>query len=70
MTTERPFSQELWDQTAGAVQDYIHALGARVTALEAAVHGLEVTVRQLTERLQQTSRTASRSLSSDLHRGC
>ncbi len=65
MTTERPFSQELWDQTPGAVQDDIRALEARVTALEAAVQGLEATVRQLTERLQHNSRTSSRPPSSD-----
>ena len=35
MMSERPFSQELWDQTPTAVQDYIRALEARVTALEA-----------------------------------
>jgi transposase len=65
MTTERPFSQELWDQTPSAVQDYICALEARVTAVEAAVQSLEATVRHLTERLQQNSRTSSRPPSSD-----
>ena len=45
MTTERPFSHELWDQPPGAVQDYIRALVARVTAGEAAVQGLKATVR-------------------------
>ena len=65
MTTERPFSQELWDQTPVAVQDYIRGLEARVTALEAIVQRLETTVEHLTERLQQTSRTSSRPPSSD-----
>jgi len=65
MTTERPCSQELWDQTPAAVQDYLRALEGRVTALEAVVHGLEATVRHLTERLQQDSRTSSRPPSSD-----
>ena len=65
MTTERPFSQELWDQTPSAVQDYICALEARVTAGEAAIQSVEATVRHLTERLQQNSRTSSRPPSSD-----
>ena len=65
MTTERPFSPELWDQTPAAVQDYIRALEARVTALEAIVQRLEATVQHLTERLQQDSRTSSRPPSSD-----
>jgi transposase len=58
MPTERPLSQELWDQTPAAVQDYIRALEARVTAVEAIV-------QHLTERLQQDSRTSSRPPSSD-----
>jgi transposase len=58
MMTEHPFSQELWEQTPAAVQDYIRALEARVTALEAIV-------QHLTERLQQDSRTSSRPPSSD-----
>jgi transposase len=65
MTTERPFSPELWDQTPAAVQNYICALEARVTALEAIVQRLEVTVQHVTERLQQDSRTSSRPPSSD-----
>jgi transposase len=65
MNTERPFSQELWDQTPDAVQDYIRALEARVAALEAVVQRLEATVQHLTERLQQDSRTSSRPPSSD-----
>jgi transposase len=65
MNTERPFSQELWDQTPAAVQDYIRALEARVAALEAVVQRLEATVQHLTERLQQDSRTSSRPPSSD-----
>ena len=65
MHTERPLSQELWDQTPAAVQDYIRALEARVAALEAIVQRLEATVRHLTERLQQDSRTSARPPSSD-----
>src|SRR5882724_1455679 len=65
MNTERPFSQELWDQTPAAVQDYIRALEARVAALEAVVQRLEATVQHVTERLQQDSRTSSRPPSSD-----
>jgi transposase len=65
MNTERPFSQELWEQTPAAVQDYICALEARVTALEAVVQRLEATVQHLTERLHQDSRPSSRPPSSD-----
>jgi transposase len=65
MTTERPFSQELWDETPAAVQDYICTIEARVTALETIVQRLEATVQHLTERLQQDSRTSSRPPSSD-----
>ncbi len=65
MNTERPFSQELWEQTPAAVQDYIRALEARVAALEAVVQRLEATVQHVTERLQQDSRTSSRPPSSD-----
>ena len=65
MMTERPFSQELWDQIPTVVQDYICALEVRVTALEAIVQRLEATVQDLTERLQQDSRTSSRPPSSD-----
>jgi hypothetical protein len=65
MTSERPFSPELWDQTPAAVQDYIHALEARVTALEAIVQRLEATVQHVPERLPQDSRTSSRPPSSD-----
>ena len=65
MTPERPFSPELGDETPPAIQDYICTLEGRVTALEAIVQRLEVTVQHLTERLQQDSRTSSRPPSSD-----
>lgn len=65
MNPERPFSQELWDETPAAVQDYIRTIEARVAALETVVQRLEATVQQLTERLQQDSRTSSRPPSSD-----
>jgi transposase len=65
MNTERPFSQELWDQTPAVIQDYIRGLESRVAALEAVVQRLEATVHDLTERLQQDSRTSSRPPSSD-----
>ncbi len=65
MNPKRPFSQELWEQTPAAVQDYICALEARVAALEAAVERLATTVQQLREQLQQDSRTSSRPPSSD-----
>jgi hypothetical protein len=58
MTTERPCSQERWDQTPVAVQDDIRGLEARVTALEAIVQRLDTTVEPLTERRQHTSRTS------------
>ena len=60
MNAERPFPSELWEQNPAAVQDYIHALEARVTAVEAVVQRLEATVLHLTERLQRDSRTSSR----------
>jgi transposase len=66
MTSERPFSPALWDQTPAAVQDYVPALEGRVTALEAIVQRLEATVQHVTERLPQDSRTSSRPPSSDL----
>jgi hypothetical protein len=65
MTIERPFSQELWDQTPGTVQGDIRTLEARATALEVIVKRLETTVRHLTEQLQQDSRTSSRPPFSD-----
>jgi hypothetical protein len=65
MHTERPFSQELWDQTPAAVQDYICTLEGRVATLEVSLQRLETTVQQVTEQLQQDSRTSSRPPSSD-----
>ena len=65
MTSERPCSRALWDQTPTAVRDYIHALEGRVTAFEAIVQCLEATVQHVTERVQQDSRTSSRPPSSD-----
>ena len=65
MTTERPFSSELWDQTPAAVQDDIHALEARVAALEAIVQRLATAVQHVTERRQHDSRPSSRPPSSD-----
>lgn len=61
---ERPVPQERWDQPPGAVQDYIRALEARVTALEVIVQRWEATVRHVPEPRQQDSRTASRPPSS------
>jgi hypothetical protein len=37
MTTERPFSPELWDQTLAAAQDSIHTLEACMAAMQAIV---------------------------------
>jgi len=65
MHTERPFTQELWDQTPAVVQAYIRALESRVAALEGIVQRLEATVQHVTERLQQDSRSSSRPPSSD-----
>ena len=59
MTTERPFSPELWEHTPAAVQDSIHALEARVAALKAIVQRLEAVVQHVTERRQQDSRPPS-----------
>ena len=53
-----PFPPELWEQTPVAVQEYIHALEARVAELEAIV-------QRLLERLQQDSHNSSRPPSSD-----
>lgn len=58
MATPPPLPQDIWDRTPREAQDYILALEARVTALEA-------TVKELLERLQQNSRTSSRPPSSD-----
>ena len=65
MNPERPSSQELWDETPAAVQDYTRTVVARVAALETVVQRLEGTAPQLTERLQQESRTSSRLHSND-----
>jgi transposase len=65
MNADCPFPSELWEQTPAAVQDYIRTLEARVIALETAIQRLDATVQQLTERLQQDSRTSSRPPSSD-----
>ena len=65
MQTERPFSPAVWDQIPAAVQNYVTALEVRVAALETIVQRLEATVHDLTERLQQDSRTSSRPPSSD-----
>ena len=48
-----PFPPELWEQTPVAVQEYIHALEARVAELEAIV-------QRLLERLQEASHNSSR----------
>ena len=62
---ERPCSSDLWEQTPAAVQDYIRAPEARVTALEAAVQRLAGTRQPLTERLPHDARPASRPPSSE-----
>lgn len=58
MDASLPFSPEVWEQTPVEVRAYLRALEARVVALEG-------TVRDLTERLQQNSRTSARPPSSD-----
>jgi hypothetical protein len=65
MHAERLFPSELWPQIPAAVQDSMHALEARVTALAAAVQRWEATVQHLTERLPHDSRPSSRPSSSD-----
>jgi transposase len=57
MNREPLFSPEVWEHLPPEAQAYIHALEARVAALEA-------TVRQVQEQLQQNSRTSSRPPSS------
>ena len=58
MTSESFLSQDLWERIPPEAQVYIHALEARVAALEA-------TIEPLREQLQQNSRTSSRPPSSD-----
>jgi transposase len=58
MATHRPLPPEIWAGLPRPVQEYILALEARVAALE-------TTGQPLLERLQQDSRTSSRSPSSD-----
>ena len=58
MNSEPFVSPDIWERLPPEAQAYIHALEARVVALEA-------TVQQLREQLQQTSRTSSRPPSSD-----
>ncbi len=58
MQPNPPLPQEIWDRTPREAQDYLLALVARVA-------GLEATVQDLLERLQQDSRTSSRPPSSD-----
>jgi transposase len=65
MDTKPPLPPEVWERTPAEAQAYIRALAARVAVLEAMVPRLQATVEQLTERLQQDSRTSSRPPSSD-----
>lgn len=65
MDTKPPLPPEVWERTPVEAQAYIRALEARVTVLEALVQRVQATVEQLTERLQQDSRTSSRPPSSD-----
>lgn len=58
MNTTPPFPPELWEQTPLAVREYIRTLEARVV-------GLEATVQQLLEHLQQDAHNSSRPPSSD-----
>jgi len=57
-----PFSQAEWDRTPSAVQAHLAALETTVTTLEAQ---LQQQVDQLHGRLDQTSSTSSKPLSSD-----
>src|SRR4029450_4018616 len=58
MDSQIPFPQDIWERIPPEAQAYIRALESRVAALE-------VTVQQLREQVQQTSRTSSRPPSSD-----
>jgi transposase len=58
MNSKPLFAPDIWERTPPEAQAYIRTLEARVAALE-------VTVQQLREQLDQTSRTSSRPPSSD-----
>jgi transposase len=58
MDSQIPFPPAIWERIPPEAQAYIRALENRVAALE-------VTVQQLREQVQQTSRTSSRPPSSD-----
>jgi transposase len=58
MDSPIPLPAEIWERIPPEAQAYIRALESRVAALE-------VTVQQLREQMQQTSRTSSRPPSSD-----
>jgi transposase len=65
MDPKAPLPAEIWERTPVEAQGYIRALDARVATLEVMVQRLPATVQQLTEQLQQDSRTSSRPPSSD-----
>lgn len=60
-----PLPPAIWEHTPAEAQEYIRALDARVAMLEAIVQRLQATLQQVTERLEQDSRTSSRPPSSD-----
>ena len=65
MDTKPSWPPEVWERTPVEAQEYIRVLAARVAMLETIVERLQATVQQLTERVQQDSRTSSRPPSSD-----
>jgi transposase len=65
MDAKPPLPQEVRERMPVEAQEYIRALEAPVAVLEAMIQRLQATVRQLTERLQEGSRTSSRPPSRD-----
>ena len=65
MDTTPSLPPEVWEHTPVEAQEYIRVLEARGAMLETIAERLQATVQQLTERVQQDSRTSSRPPSSD-----
>jgi transposase len=65
MDTKPSLPPEVWERTPVEAQEYIRVLEARIAMLASIVERLQATVQQLTERVQQDSRTSSRPPSSD-----
>ena len=59
MDAKPPFPSAVWERTPVEAPESSRARDARVVVLEAPVPRLQATIQQLTERLQQDSRTSS-----------